>query len=137
MYKAWFFQKPEVRGQISEVRKQTSENRSKELKNLHFFHQYLPSILYYLPPGFRIPHSQFGFRVFCHPSSVFCFLSSFICLLFPVPIDLIQYLRGHIISQLHRFISMFGSQIIRPFFQVSDGQIIVGRRKVSIEFNCL
>jgi len=128
-YMAWLFQKPEVRGQISEVGRQISEARglktevrSEDLSSvlcpLPSVIRHLSTVLYYL------------FSFICHLSSVFCHL-------FSVPINLAQYLRGHIITQFHRFISMFGSQIIRPFFQIGDGQVIVGRRKVCIELKCL
>ena len=128
-------QKSEVGSQGSEDRFQRSEIRSKELYNPHFFINIrplssfifsLPSVLCFLVTGFRIPHFQFPIQF-----SVICLLS------FPVFVDLVQYLRGHIITQFHRFISMFGSQIMLSFFQIGDGQVIVGRRKVCIELNGL
>jgi hypothetical protein len=125
--------KSEVGSQGSEDRFQRSEIRSKELYNPHFFHQHPTSVILHLFSALCILVT--GFRI---PNSPFNSLSSVICLLsFPVPINLFQYFGGHIISQLHRFIGMFGSQIILPFFQVGDGQVIVGRRKVCIELNGL
>ena len=147
MYKAWHFQKSgvgtqrtglrnqrsEVRGQKTDFRGQKSEVRNCtiriffiNIRPLSSFTCSLPSVLCFLVTGFRIPHFQFPIQF-----SVICLLS------FPVPINLFQYFGGYIISQLHRFIGMFGSQIILPFFQVGDGQVIVGRRKIRIEFNGL
>ena len=54
----------------------------------------------------------------CHPSlsSVFCLCLPVLCPLFSVPINLVQYFGGHIISQLHRFIGMFGQPDHTPLF---------------------
>ena len=48
--------------------------------------------------------------------------------------NFLQYFRSHVIAQLDGLITMFDSQTILPLFKIGNRKIVVGRRKIGLEF---